>query len=65
MTPIQRRGCPPYAPAVTSEGDTQNFDVYPDTEEVDEPGRADKWSNVKKLSPSKAAIFNPSDFVMF
>ncbi len=61
----QRRACPPYVPVLTSEGDTQNYDTYPDTEEVDDPSKPDKWSNLKKGSPSRASIFNPADFSVF
>ena len=62
---FQRRAVPPFVPVTTSAGDTQNFELYPDDEAVDEVVKGDKWSNVKKLSPSKAAVFNPSDFLVF
>ena len=62
---VQRRACPPFVPPRVGEGDTQHYDLFPDTEEVDDPEKPDKWSNVKRTSPSRASIFNPSDFTVF
>jgi hypothetical protein len=60
----QRRARPPFVPALSGPGDTQLYDLYPDTEAVDEVEK-DKWNSNKRSSPSRSAIFSPSDFATF
>jgi serine/threonine protein kinase len=51
----QCRAVPPYTPPVTGPEDVQHFDTYSKSDNGDE-GTVDKWSNVKRNSPSRSAL---------